>query len=117
MQATGGVWEDWRPTVEPVDQKLFCVQSLHTSELLLPCPCIPPFMLTALPTPRGVFGACGRPKAGSGRVGRAGRRQQRREADIEDDYYTDSDDNEVCIRSFYCSWGLIWVCLAAKSLR
>lgn len=45
-----------------------------------------------------MLGACGRPKAGArrgARAGRGNRRQMQREHDIEDDYYTDSDDDEV----------------------
>ncbi len=41
-----------------------------------------------------MLGGCGRPQAGhGGRAGRRGnKRQQRREHDIQDEYYTDSDD-------------------------
>jgi hypothetical protein len=40
-----------------------------------------------------MLGGCGKPQAGSGqRKSRGGRRQQKREQDIEDDYFTDSDD-------------------------
>jgi hypothetical protein len=43
-----------------------------------------------------MLGGCGRPKAGSGRGrGRGVRRQQRREHDIEDDYYSGSDSDNV----------------------